>query len=217
MEVDRHKKRRYFAREETHDTKDELIETIQLDEIIEEFFLRTRRVLVVGEINEVSSTYICSNLQLLSLKSDPIYMYINSPGGCLASGYAIIDQMLMCKCPVYTIVRGQGYSMGALIAAFGTKGCRYATPNSSMMLHSIVIQSPSVALEQHSEMTQYVQDDYMRKIAALSKRMKLNKQQLVKLMEKTRWMSPKNAMKIGLIDGVWTQSKELSVNKRCLK
>jgi len=56
----------------------ELAMPIQLDEIVEEFMVRTRRLLVVGEINEIASTHICSYLQLFSLRKEPVYMYINS-------------------------------------------------------------------------------------------------------------------------------------------
>lgn len=191
--------------------------SIQLDEMIEDFLIRTRRILVVGEINEIASTHICSYLQLFSLRPDPAYMYINSPGGCLTSGYAIIDQMLACRCPIYTIIRGQGYSMAAVIAAFGQKGHRYSTPNSSLMLHSIVVQNASDSIERHSKMTEYIEADYRKKVAVLARRMKITAKKLMELMEKTQWMSPKQAMKIGLIDGIWTPSKERALDKEFSK
>jgi ATP-dependent Clp protease protease subunit len=183
------------------------------DDIIESFLFRTRRLLVIGEINEISSTYICNYLQGFSLTNEPIYMYINSPGGCLASGYAIIDQMLACKCPIYTIIRGQAHSMGAVIAAFGEKGHRYATPNSSVMLHSLTIQNPPTSLEHHTEMITYIRDDYKKKMTDMAKRLKLNTKQLIELMNETKWMSPQQAIKIGLIDKIWTPHMEQAVNK----
>lgn len=184
-----------------------------LSELVEEFLAKTRRLLVVGEINEVLSAHVCSYLQLFSLRPDPIYMYINSPGGCLSAGYAIVDQMLACGCPVYTIVRGQGHSMGAIIAAFGAKGHRYATPNSSLMLHSVIVNSPPGAIEQHNEMTEYFQADYRRKVTDLSRKIKLTTTQLLSLMKTTKWMSPKQAIKIGIIDSIWTPRMEKSINK----
>jgi len=184
---------------------------LQRDEVLEEFLIRTRRLLIVGEINDVMSAYICSYLQLFSEEKKPVYIYINSPGGCLASGYAIIDQMLTCNYPVYTIVRGQGYSMGAVIAAFGTKGCRYATRNSSLMLHSVVVQNVSESIERHGKMTKYIEDDYNRKMADIARRSKLTKKQLTKLMDDTSWMSPNQAVKIGIIDGIWTPRMEQSI------
>jgi ATP-dependent Clp protease protease subunit len=193
--------------------KPESCVSIPTDDIIENFLLRTRRLLLVGEINEVSSTYVCNYLQGFSLINEPVYMYINSHGGCLASGYAIVDQMLACGCPVYTIVRGQAHSMGAIIAAFGTKGHRYATPNSSIMLHSITIQNPPSSIEHHIEAITYIQNDYRKKITDMAKRLKLNTKQLMELMNETKWMSPKQATEIGLIDKIWTPRMEQTVNK----
>lgn len=197
------------------DVEAEAPASVQLDEIIEDFLLRTRRLLVVGEVNEMMSTYVCSYIQLFSMKKGPIYMYINSPGGCLSDGYAIIDQMLACSCPITTIVRGQGHSMGAMIAAFGTKGCRYATPNSSLMLHSMLIQNLGSSVEQHAEMTEYIQHDYRRKMVELAKRMKMTACKLTELMAKTRWMIPQQAIDIGLIDGIWTPRMEKSLDRGC--
>ena len=189
----------------------ETLTPIQLDEMVEEFLIRTRRILIVGEIDETMSAHVCSYLQFLATESQPVYIYIHSHGGCFASGYAIIDQMLTCGCPIYTIVRGHGYSMGAIIAAFGTNGHRYATPNSSLMLHSISIQNVSEPIEQHKKMTTYLLNDYRTKLVSLSKRLKITMKQLIKLMDETAWISPKQAIKIGLIDGIWTPSLERSI------
>lgn len=186
---------------------------IPTDDIIENFLLRTRRLLLVGEINEVSSTYVCNYLQAFSLTNEPVYMYINSSGGCLASGYAIIDQMLACSCPVYTIIRGQAHSMAAIIAAFGEKGHRYVTPNSSIMLHSITVHNPPSSIEHHIKAITYIQDDYRQKMINVAKRLKLNIKQLTVLMSETKWMSPKQAIKIGLVDEIWTPRMEQVVNK----
>ena len=154
---------------------------------------------------------------MFSLKKEPVYLYINSQGGCLSSGYAIIDQMLACRCPIYTIVRGQAHSMGAMIAAFGTKGYRYSTPNSSIMLHSVVIQTPPESIDRHTRMINYAKEDYLRKVTNLAKRLKLTAKQLTELMNQTEWMSPKQAIKVGLIDGIWTPRMEQAVDGDLIK
>ncbi len=186
-----------------------------LDDVAEDLLVRTRRLLLVGEINEVVSTHICSYLQVLSLKKDPVFMYIDSPGGCISAGYAIIDQMMSCRCPIYTIVRGKAHSMGAIIAAYGTKGHRYSMPNSSFMLHSMLVACPQDSIEKQSTMMKHLEADYIKKIADLSKRMKITKPKLIQLMIDTKWMSPQGAMKIGLVDGIWTPSKERKVSRSC--
>lgn len=195
------------------DCIDEVNIPICQDEMVEDFLIRTRRIMLVGEINEIVSTHICNQLQMLSLIKEPIYLYINSPGGDLSSGYGIIDQMMISPCPIYTIIRGQAHSMGAIIAAFGERGHRYSTPNSSIMLHSIIIQNPPNPIETHTIMTDYIQKDYLRKIVNFAKRLKITAKQLKELMNKTQWLSPEQAIKIGLIDGIWNTRLEQALNK----
>ena len=62
-------------------------------------------------------------------------MYINSPGGSVTAGLAILDTMRMLKCPVATYCVGQAASMGAILLAAGEKGHRHALPNSRIMIH----------------------------------------------------------------------------------
>ncbi len=183
------------------------------DEATESFLTRTRRILISGEINEPLSTYVCTKIQMMSLSTLPIYIYINSPGGDFSAGYAIVDQMKLAGCPIWTIVRGQASSMGAIITAFGEKGCRFATPNSFMMLHSIVVQGPPDPIRQHMAAMTYLEDDYRRKVLDLAKRLKLTFKQLTEAMEKNQWMLPKQAIKMGLIDGIWTAPMERSLNE----
>ncbi len=199
--------------------RDESNSSIRLDGMVEDFLIRTRRILVVGEINEIASTHICSDLQLLSLKKSPIYMYINTPGGCMGDGYAIIDQMELCDCPIYTIVRGSGHSMGAIIAAFGEKGHRYATPNSCLMLHSASVQgySSPISIERHGEMIKYLTEDSREKTSNLAKRLKINAKKLMKLISEEKWMSPQQAIKVGLIDKIWTPQLEQTINRELIK
>lgn len=186
---------------------------VRLDEIADDLFVQTRRLLLVGEIDDIVSTHICSHLQVLSLKKSPVFMYIDSSGGCMSAGYAIIDQMQSCRCPIYTVVRGRAHSMGAIIAAYGQKGHRHAMPNSSLMLHSMIIDGPPESIERHMSMTEYFEEDYMNKVADLAKRLKINKTTLAEIMNETIWMSPKSAIKIGLIDSIWTSKMEQEVSR----
>ncbi len=190
---------------------------LSLDAVVEDFLRRTRRILLVGEIDDIAAAHICSYLQVFSITKDPIYMYINSPGGSLYAGYAIIDQMLACLGPVVTIVRGTAHSMGAMITAHGTKGFRFATPNSSLMLHSVSIHNPAAPLEHHKKMFDYTQLDYDKKVGALSRRMGISKKKLDGIMSETTWMQAKQAVKIGLIDGVWTAEKERAVTRSFMR
>jgi ATP-dependent Clp protease, proteolytic subunit ClpP len=99
--------------------------------------LKERIVMLSDEVNDVTASLIVA--QMLYLESaDPdkdIQFYINSPGGSITSGFAIYDTMHHVKCDVQTICVGMAASMGAFLLASGTKGKRFALPNSEIMIH----------------------------------------------------------------------------------
>ena len=98
--------------------------------------LKDRIVFVSGEINDLMSNIIVSELLYLdSLSNDDIYLYINSPGGSVTAGMAIYDTMNYIKSDVNTIAVGLTASMGAFLLATGTKGKRSALPNVEIMIH----------------------------------------------------------------------------------
>ena len=96
------------------------------------------RIIFLGEdVNATSAGLVVA--QLLFLESeDPdkeIDLYINSPGGSITDGMAIVDTMNYIKCPVSTICVGMAASMGSVLLASGEKGKRFATPNSEILIH----------------------------------------------------------------------------------
>ena len=96
------------------------------------------RVIFLGEGVDNSTANIVVG-QLLFLESlDPdkeIHLYVNSPGGVVTAGMAILDTMRFIKCPVCTICIGEASSMGAVLLATGEKGKRFALPNARIMIH----------------------------------------------------------------------------------
>ena len=99
--------------------------------------LKDRIVFVGGEVEDDMANAIVAELLFLQ-SQDPkkeISMYINSPGGSVTAGLAILDTMRMVKCPVATYCVGQAASMGAVLLAAGTKGRRHALPNARIMIH----------------------------------------------------------------------------------
>ncbi len=99
--------------------------------------LNDRIVMLTEEVNDTTSSLVVA--QLLYLEGqDPakdISLYINSPGGSVTAGLAIYDTMQYIKCDVSTICMGMAASMGAFLLAAGTKGKRFALPNSDIMIH----------------------------------------------------------------------------------
>lgn len=99
--------------------------------------LEDRVVFLTGEINDVTADLVVAQLMYLESKGDDkdISLYINSPGGSVTAGMAIYDTMNYIKCDVETICVGMAASMGAFLLSSGTKGKRFALPNSEIMIH----------------------------------------------------------------------------------
>ena len=99
--------------------------------------LKDRIVFVSGEIEDEMANAIVAQLLFLQAEDSKkeISMYINSPGGSVTAGLAILDTMRMVKCPVATYCVGQAASMGAILLSVGEKGKRHALPNARIMIH----------------------------------------------------------------------------------
>lgn len=99
--------------------------------------LKDRIIMLCGEIDDILSNSIVAQLLFLAAEDSEkdIYLYINSPGGSITAGMAIFDTMNLIAPNVSTICVGVAASMGAFLLASGTKGKRYALPNSEIMIH----------------------------------------------------------------------------------
>lgn len=109
--------------------------------------LKERIVFLGGPVNDVTANSIIAQFLFLASKDDKkdIQLYINSPGGSVTAGLAIYDTMQYIKCPVSTVCVGMAASMGAVLLASGTKGKRFALPNSEIMLHQVAGGAEGVA------------------------------------------------------------------------
>ncbi len=99
--------------------------------------LNDRIIMLNGQVDDASASVIIAELLYLE-GQDPdkdISFYINSPGGSVSAGLAIYDTMQYIKCDVSTICMGLAASMGAFLLSAGTKGKRFALPNSEIMIH----------------------------------------------------------------------------------
>ena len=168
--------------------------------------LKDRIIFLSEDVNHASASLVVA--QLLFLESeDPdreIYLYINSPGGSITDGMAIVDTINYIKCPVTTICVGLAASMGAVLLACGEKGKRYATPNAEILIHQPLIAGGGLS-GQTTEIK--IHADHMVKT-----REKLNKllsektgQDLATIerdTERDNYMTAEEALKYGLIDGI---------------
>ena len=168
------------------------------------------RIIYLGEdVNPTTSSLIVA--QMLFLESeDPdkeIYFYINSPGGSITDGMAIVDTMNYIKCPVETVCVGLAASMGAVLLTAGEKGKRFAMPNSEIMIHQPLIGGGGLS-GQAKEIK--IHADHLVKT-----REKLNKflsertgkplDVIEKDTERDNYMTAEEALKYGLIDGIMTK------------
>ena len=148
--------------------------------------------------------------QLLFLESeDPdkdIYLYINSPGGIITSGFGIYDTMQYIKPDVATICMGQAASMGAFLLAGGAKGKRSAIPNSRIMIHQ-----PLGGAEGQAADIRIQADEILRMKSQLNKILAKNTGQTVKKIEidtdRDNFMTAIEAKRYGIIDSILTARK----------
>ncbi len=162
-----------------------------------------------GEFTTDSANVLIA--QLLYLESDDnkkdINLYINSPGGMVTAGLAVYDTMQYIKAPITTICMGMAMSFGAVILAAGTKGKRYALPQSRIMIHQPLVggiggQASDVVLEA-KEMS------HTRKVLEeiISKHTGQPMEKVTKDCERNFYLSAEEAKAYGLIDEVITGAK----------
>lgn len=168
--------------------------------------LKERIVFLTGEVNDEVASLICAQLLFLEAENPEkeISFYINSPGGVVTAGLAILDTMNYIKCPVSTVCMGQACSMGSLLLTCGAKGRRFALPNARVMIHqpSGGFQGQATDMEIH-----------VKEILAIKKRLNQiyveqtgqDLKTIEAAMERDNFMTAEEAKKFGLIDAVVTK------------
>ena len=176
--------------------------------------LKDRIIMLSGEINDYTANIVVAQLLFLAAE-DPnkdINLYINSPGGSVTAGFAIFDTMNYIKCDVSTICVGMAASMGAFLLSAGTKGKRYALPNSEVMINQPLGGAQGQATEiaiaaKHILKTR----DKLNHI--LSERSGQPLEKIEQDTERDNFMSAEEAVAYGLIDQVVTRPVDISENK----
>ncbi len=172
--------------------------------------LKERIVFLTGQVDDETASLICAQLLFLEAENakKEISFYINSPGGVVTSGLAILDTMNYIKCPVSTVVMGQAASMGSLLLCCGTKGRRFALPNARVMIHqpSGGFQGQATDIEIHAK-------------EILSIKARLNQiyveqtgqtlETVERAMERDNFMTAEEAKNFGLIDEVISSHPKL--------
>ena len=145
--------------------------------------------------------------QLLFLANeDPkaeVSIYVNSPGGSVTAGLGIVDTMRFVPCPVATYIIGQAASMGSVIACSGTKGRRFALPNSENLMHqpliSGVLEGQATDLEIEAKHILRMRDSIYEIYARATGQ---PKQRIADDCERNKWLNAAEMREYGLIDAV---------------
>ena len=165
--------------------------------------LEDRVVFLTGEINDVTADLVVAQLMYLESKGDDkdISLYINSPGGSVTAGMAIYDTMNYIKCDVETICVGMAASMGAFLLSSGTKGKRFALPNSEIMIP----QPLGGAQGQASDIAitaEHIVRVKKRMSEILAKNCNKTVEQIERDIDRDNYMFAEEAKAYGLVDGI---------------
>jgi ATP-dependent Clp protease protease subunit len=166
------------------------------------------RIIFVSEITPESANLIVA--QMLFLQSEdskkPIYMYINSPGGDISAGMAIIDTMNFVKPEIHTICIGMAASMGAVILSQGSDGKRFALPNSEVMIHQPLTGVEGQASDVVIRAEHIVKSKNKLYEMMANKSKKKSQKEIEKDADRDHWMGAQEAKDYGLIDEIITQA-----------
>jgi ATP-dependent Clp protease protease subunit len=165
--------------------------------------LKDRIIFVGTPIDDYIANLVIAQMLFLQMenKSQDINVYINTPGGSVMSGLAIYDTMQFVHCDVATYCIGQASSMGAILLAAGTKGKRYALPNSRVMLHQPWggAQGTASDIKIHAEEILTLKK---RLIEIIAKHTGRPQPAIEKDSDRDKFMSAQEAKTYGLVDEV---------------
>ncbi|MBD8542743.1 ATP-dependent Clp endopeptidase proteolytic subunit ClpP [Oxalobacteraceae sp. CFBP 8763] len=167
--------------------------------------LKERVIFLVGPVNDQMANLIVA--QMLFLESEnpdkDISLYINSPGGSVSAGLAILDTMNFIKPDVSTLCTGLAASMGAFLLAAGAKGKRFSLPNSRVMIHQPSGGSQGMASDIEIQAKEIL---YLRERLAriMSDNTGQSIEQIHRDTDRDRFMSAEESVEYGLIDKVLT-------------
>ncbi len=165
--------------------------------------LKDRIIFIGGPIDDHMANIVIA--QLLFLESeDPkkdITLYVNSPGGQIQAGLAIVDTMNHIKPAVSTVCMGMAASMGAVILSQGTKGKRYALPNAEVMIHQPLtgVEGQASDIEITAKHIISLKDKLYEMLAKATGK---TKAQIEKDGDRDYWMSSDEAKNYGIVDEV---------------
>ena len=183
---------------------------VGLDDNVYQSLLQNRIIFLGSEVRDENANAICAQMLLLNAE-DPtkdIYLYINSPGGSVDSGMAIYDTMNWISNDVATVAMGLAASMGQFLLCAGTKGKRYALPNSRIMMHqpSGGLGGTASDIRIQAEQSLHIKATMQKLIAEHTGQ---TLEQIESDSDRDRWFTAEQALAYGLIDHVFTAAAQI--------
>lgn len=173
-------------------------------DILSYMFSEKRKIIISDAIDSSVAAAVVAQLEYLdSHGSGDIKLYINSPGGSVTDGFAITDAIQRCKNDICTICNGMAASMGAFILSCGTKGKRWITPNSEVMIHQPLggAYGQATDIELSAKHILKTKDKLNR---ILSENTGQPIETVIADSDRDNWMSAREAIEYGIVDGFYT-------------
>ena len=165
--------------------------------------LKERVIFLVGPIDDMTANVVVA--QLLFLESEnpdkDIHLYINSPGGSIAAGMSVYDTMQFIKPDISTLCIGMAASMGAFLLQAGTKGKRFALPNSTVMIHQPLggFQGQATDIEIHAKYILSLRERLNRLMAQHTGK---SVEEVARDSERDNFLTAEQAKEYGLVDQI---------------
>jgi len=174
------------------------------------------RIIFLGtEIDDFVSNIVVAQLLFLQMEDSEkdVHIYINSPGGVVTAGLAIYDTMKFISCDINTYVIGQAASMGAVLLAAGTKGKRFALPNSRVMIHQPLGGARGQASDIEIQAKEILKTKHLLNVI-LAEATDKDVETIAKDTDRDNFMSPNEALQYGLVDKVVSNINQAKSEKK---
>ncbi len=201
-----------MPKQDNHEQDEAAAANPQMKDRLDLALLDSRRILLSDAIDGRTAEDLIKKLWYLELKEPgkPILFIINSPGGSVDAGFAVWDQIKMISSPVTTLITGIAASMGSILALSAAPKRRFATPRSRIMIHqphiSGVIQGQATDLEIQA---QEILKTKAMLIDIYAQATGKQREVIEKAIDRDTWMSAKEALEFGHIDGIVNSFKDL--------
>jgi ATP-dependent Clp protease protease subunit len=189
--------------EEPHEEKDD--KSNEISEVVEQKLLEKRQIFLWGTVEDDTAKDIVSKLLYLETinPGEEITFFINSPGGIISSGMAIIDTMKLISSPVRTVCMGLAASMGSLILSSGAKNKRFIFPNGKIMIHQPSVEflyGQATDLEIQAKEIIKTRETVAQIIARNCHK---SKSKVLKDLDRDYWMDAKESIEYGIVDSIF--------------